>query len=61
MNSCIYTTVVNLCQIIPEKLEKGQVLSNPNKKRGDVVELRSSRNVFNCTANIRVLQNPVGK
>ena len=36
--SCVYTTVVKLCQIIPEKLEKGQVLRNVNKGERAVVE-----------------------
>ena len=36
--SCVYTTVVKLCQIIPEKLGKGQVLRNVNKGERAVVE-----------------------
>ena len=33
VTSCIYTTVAKLCQIIPEKLYKDQVLPNVNKGR----------------------------
>ena len=58
---CIYTTVVKLCQIIPEKLYKDQVLPNVNKERKAVVEPQSLRNPFNCTADTRVPRNSVGK
>ena len=58
---CIYTSAVKLCQIILEKLEKGQVLPNINKGGGAVVEPQSLRNSFNCTADTRVPWNLVGK